>query len=109
MTLELDENRILNQVIFDPYIKDNQVVYSFVYKPRSDYQFTFIAKNDVAFTQLTNIENLTRIVISVNNSVVFDGTVLSSPLTIYQNDEVKVRVYKNFLVLGKFTLIGSTI
>jgi len=107
MALELDENRILNQVIFDPYVQGNQVVYNFVWKPRSDYQFTFTATNDVAFTQLTNIENLTRIVINVNSVVVFDGTVLNSPLVLYQNDVVKIRVYKNFLTLGKFTLIGS--
>ena len=30
MALELDENRILNQVIFDPYVQGNQVVYDFV-------------------------------------------------------------------------------
>lgn len=109
MALELDENKILNQVIFDPYVQGNQVVYSFVWKPRSDYQFTFTANNDVSFTQLSNIENLSRIVITVNNVVIFDGTVLGSPLVLYQNDVVNIRVYKNFLTLGKFTLIGSTI
>lgn len=107
--LELDENRILNQVIFDPYVNDNQVVYSFVWKPRSDYQFTFTAVNDISFTQLTAIKNITRIVISKNNVVVFDGTVLGSPLVINQNDVIKVKVYKNFLTLGEFKLIGSTI
>ena len=108
-TLELDENRILNQVIFDPYVNDNQVVYSFVWKPRSDYQFTFTAVNDISFTQLTAIKNITRIVISKNNVVVFDGTVLGSPLVINQNDVIEIKVYKNFLTLGEFKLIGSTI
>jgi hypothetical protein len=107
-TLELDERRIYNDVIFEPIKKGHEVTYNFVWKPKADNQFTFTAQYDVSFTQLTNIENLTRIIITVNNSVVFDGTVLSTPLNLFANDIVKVKVYKGFLTLGKFTLIGNT-
>jgi hypothetical protein len=106
-TLELDENRILNQVIFDPYVQGNQVVFTFVWKPRADFQFTFTSVNDVSFTQLTNIENITRIVIRVNNVLVFDGDSLNTPINIQQGDVVNIRVFKNFLTLGSFKLIGS--
>jgi hypothetical protein len=107
-TLELDEKRILNNVIFEPVKKGNEVVYTFVYKPKAENQFSFIAQYDALFTQLINIENLTRITITVNSSVVFDGTVLSTPLNINANDVINVRVYKNFLTVGKFILIGTT-
>jgi hypothetical protein len=108
-TLELDEKRIYNDVIFEPIKKGHEVVYNFVWKPKANNQFTFTAQYDVSFTQLTNIENLSRIIIYVNNSIVFDGTVLSTPLTLFGNDIVRVKVYKNYLTLGKFTLIGNTI
>lgn len=107
-TLELDEKRILNNVIFEPIKKGNEVVYTFVYKPKADNQFSFIAQYDASFTQLINIENISRITITINSSVVFDGTVLSTPLNINANDVINVRVYKNFLTVGKFILIGTT-
>jgi hypothetical protein len=107
-TLEVDERRIYNDVIFEPIKRGNQVVYNFVFKPKADNQFTFTALYDVSFTELTNIENLTRIIITVNDSVVFDGTVLSTSLILFANDVVKVKVYKGFVTLGGFTLIGNT-
>ena len=107
-TLELDEKRILNNVIFEPVKKGNEAFYTFVFKPKADNQFSFIAKYDVSFTQLVDIENLTRITITVNSSVVFDGTVLATPLNLNANDVVNVKVYKSFLTIGKFILIGST-
>jgi len=107
-TLELDEKRILNDVIFEPVKKGNEAVYTFVFKPKADNQFSFIAKYDVSFTQLIGIEYLTRIVITVNGSVVFDGTILSTPLNLNANDVVNIKAYKSFLTIGKFILIGNT-
>lgn len=108
MTLELEETRILNDVIFEPKLIGNDVTFNFVYNARSNNQFTFTAQYNVTFSQLVNIENLTRIVITVNNTVVFDGTVLVTPLVFNANDVVNIRVYKDFLKIGKFTLIGNT-
>lgn len=109
VTLEVDEERIYNDVIFDPVKKGNQIVYNFVWKPKSNNQFTFTAQYGAMFTQLDNIENISRIVIKVNNLVVFDGTSLLTPITIQGNDIINIRVYKNPLTVGKFQLIGTTI
>jgi hypothetical protein len=107
--LELDENRLINTVIFDPVLRGDNVTYSIVFKPRSESQFSFMAPYDMVFNQLVNIENISRIVISVNNVSVFDGTVLTTPITIQANDTVTVRIYKNLLLIGKFQLLGNTI
>jgi len=107
-SIEVDEKRIYNDVIFEPVKEGHQLAYTFVWKPKSDNQFTFTALYDVQFTQLTNIENISRVTIWVNNTTVFDGTVLNTPLNIQANDVVKIKVYKSFLTLGKFQLIGST-
>jgi hypothetical protein len=109
LTMEVDDTRIYNNVIFEPLKKGNVVTYSFVWKPKSEPQFSFTALYDVNFTQLVDIEYLSRIVITVNGVGVFDGTVLSSPLIIFANDVINIRVYKNFLATGTFKLIGSTI
>lgn len=107
-TIELDDKIPLDNVIFEPIKKGNEVIYNFVFKSRAENEFSFIAQYDVLFTKLSNIENITRITISINNSIVFDGTVLSTPLNINANDVINIRVYKNFLDLGKFILIGTT-
>lgn len=107
-TIELDEKLIYNNVIFDPLKKGNEVVYTFVWKPKSNPKFTFVAQYDASFTQLTNIEDISRIVIKINNKVVFDGNVLSTPINIFANDTIEVTVYKTYLTTGKFILIGNT-
>jgi hypothetical protein len=108
MTLELEETKIFNDVIFEPKLVNNDVTFNFVYKARANNQFTFTAQYNVTFNQLVNIENLNRIVITVNNVTIFDGTVLVTPLVFNANDVISIRVYKDFLKIGKFTLIGNT-
>jgi hypothetical protein len=108
-TMEVDENRLLNEVVFEPVKRGNDVIYTFVFKPKSNTQFTFTALYTTAFTLLTDIENITRITITINSVVVFDGNVLVSPLTINANDVVNIKVSKSFYAQGKFILAGSTI
>lgn len=108
ITTEVDERTFYRDVIFDPIRKGNLVTYSFVFKPRAEANFSFIAQYDVNFTQLVDIEQTSRIVISVNGSVVFDGLILSTPIMIYANDIIQIRVYKSFLDNSTFKLIGST-
>lgn len=108
-TLEVDERKIYNDVIFEPLKEGHEVNYSFVWKPKAEYQFTFNALYDVNFTQLINIKNINRIVITVNSTVIFDGTILNTPLEIKANDVVQIRVYKSYLTLGSFALIGNTV
>ena len=108
-TFEVEEKRILNDVIFEPIKNGNVVNYVFVWKPKSSLSFTFRAKYSVVFNQLVNIENITRIIIKRNGTVVFDGTILTSSLTFSANDDIEIKIFKNALSLGKFTLIGNTI
>ena len=109
MTMEVDETKINSDVIFEPLKRGETATYSFVWKPKSEPQFSFTALYDINFTQLIEIQDLTRIVIWVNGAGVFDGTVLTSPLIIFANDIVTIKVYKNFFSIGLFKLIGSTI
>lgn len=107
-TFEVDETRILNQVIFEPVKRGQEVTFTFVFMPRASNQFTFTAQYDSILTQLSTIEDISKITIKVNNIVVFDGNTLVTPITLSANDVVYVRVYKNILTTGKFILIGST-
>ena len=107
--MELDENVPFHNVIFEPMVKENGVTYTFVFKPRSDNEFTFTAQYDLTFTQLTNVSDISRIVIIRNNTGIFDGLVLSSPINISANDIITIRIYKRNLATGKFQLIGNTI
>lgn len=103
-----EENKFLNNMVFQPLKKGNVATYNFVWKPYAPVMFTFTAQYTVNFTQLVNIQNITRITISVNGTVIFDGDTLTSTLTFNANDIVTIRVYKSLLVTGSFTLIGST-
>jgi hypothetical protein len=108
ITLEVDERLLINDIIFEPKLKGNKLSYSFVFKPRALTEFTFISLYDSEMVTLTDIENITRIIIYRNNSVIFDGTILVTPLIFNANDAIKVKVYKNASTTGSFKLIGNT-
>ena len=107
--IELDENKVFHNVIFDPIVNENGVNYTIVFKPRSVPQFSFTAQYDLTFNQLVNIEFISRIVITINNIGVFDGTVLSSPIILNAGDVVNIKVSKPYLATSKFQLLGNTI
>jgi len=107
--IELDEDKIFDKVIFEPTVKGNSVTYTIIFKPNSEPSFSFIAQYSLMFTQLINIESITRIVIAINGIGKFDGLVLNTPITINANDNVTIRVYKGNSTTGKFQLIGNTI
>lgn len=110
MVTEIQEDKFLNNKIsFEPVVNGNSVNFSFIFKPNADPQFTLTAKYAVRFTQLANIELLSRISISINGITVFDGTVMSSPITINAGDIIIISVSKVGADTGKFQLIGSTI
>lgn len=108
VAMEVDETKLGTDVMFDSVKKGNVATYNFVFKPKSDTQFTFTAQYNVVFTELTNISNITRIVIIINNSTVFDGDMLTSPLVFNANDIIKIKIYKNLMATGSFKLIGTT-
>jgi len=108
IAIELDEERVYNDVVFEPLSIAQTATFSFVFKPNSDNTFSFRSSYDVNFIQLAEIIGITRVVISVNGVGLFDGTVFTNPLMVRANDVVDIRVYKNPLVIGSFKLIGST-
>jgi hypothetical protein len=109
VTMELEEEVLKNDIIFTPTVHASTATFSFIFKPNSTPVFSFTSQYDMTFTQLIGIENITRIIIKINNIGVFDGTVLTTPITISQNDVVEVRVTKPIALLGEFLLIGNTI
>jgi len=108
IALEVEQDRVFEDIIFEPLVRGNVVNLSFIFKPQSEPQFSFIAQYDMNITQLLDVLDITRIIISINGVGVFDGTILVSPIMVNANDIVTIRVYKNFLSLGSFKLIGTT-
>jgi hypothetical protein len=109
LTLEIDDRVIRPDVIFEHKKKGNTATYSFVFKPKTLPQFSFTAQYGVVFTQLVDIVDISRITISINSIIVFDGTIIGSPITIKPNDVVTIKINKNDLATGMFKLIGNTI
>ena len=107
IAIELDEERIYNNIVFEPLTVGNTATFSFIFKAGADTTFSFRSAYDVTFTQIAEIVDISRVVISINGVGVFDGTVLTSPLIVHANDNVTIRVYKSPLVIGSFKLIGS--
>jgi hypothetical protein len=108
--IEIEETPKINNIIFDPIVTKNCIRYTIVFNPRSDTTFNFISQYNAVFNEISEIENLSRITIFVNGISKFDGLVLGAPLTINNNDEVTITVYKkNNYIIGKFELIGNTI
>jgi hypothetical protein len=109
MFLELDEGKTLQNVIFDPVVRGNLINYTIVFKPRSEQRFTFVARYDLVFNQLVNVENLGNIIILVNNVEVLNGLTLTTAITLSAGDQVDIKITKNNLVIGKFQLLGNTL
>jgi len=109
ITTEILEETRMNNIIFKPEVNLNGVTFTFDFKPKSESEFSFISQYSVSFSQLINIENITRIVISVNGTSIFDGLVLTTPLVFNSNDTITIKVYKDFYNDGIFKLVGNTI
>jgi hypothetical protein len=107
---EVDEGIVnVGNIILTPTLNANNVNFTFDFKPESDSEFSFTNQYNVMFTQLNNIIGISRIIILVNNLVVFDGVVMTSPLVFNANDVISIKITKNFYDEGVFTLLGNTI
>jgi len=109
VAIEVEEERIYNDIIFDSVHNKDLATFSFIFKPNCEPTFSFTAKYGVIMTKLTDIENISRIVIYINGVGVFDGTILTNPLTFNENDIIKIKIYKNVFSMGSFKLIGSSL
>lgn len=81
--------------------------YSFVFKPNSMYEFTFKSIYSLKFTLLKNIENISRIIIYKNGTMVFDGNELEGVIIVDRKDDITIRIEKNNADIGRFQLIGN--
>lgn len=104
---EFMEGKTYKNIVLDKCVEGGKAIFRFVFKPNTEQQFGFTSEYDLNFTQLTGIENITRIVITVNGVGVFDGLVMTSPIIINANDVINIRVYKSPNSTGKFQLIGN--
>jgi len=109
VAIEVEEERIYDDIIFDSVHNKDLATFSFIFKPNCEPTFSFTAKYGVIMTKLTDIENISRIVIYINGVGVFDGTILANPLTFNENDIIKIKIYKNVFSMGSFKLIGSSL
>jgi hypothetical protein len=107
--IEVEDAMPIITAIKEVSVFENTVNFNFIFKPYSDTDFTFTSNYGVSLSNLTNIENITRIIIYRNGAGIFDGTILSSPITFSANDRIRIKVYKQNNLLGKFQLIGNTI
>jgi hypothetical protein len=110
VSLEVEDRKIFRDgdIVFEPTKVKNTVTYSFVFKPGGNTNFTFLCPYSISFTQIVDITDISRIVISVNGVGVFDGTVMNTPILVSANDSVTIKVYKTAFTLGEFKIIGST-
>ena len=89
---------------------DNTTIYTFKFNLVSSDEFSFNATSSTLVNELTNIDNLYRIEIYINNILIFDGISLTESFNISNGDNVKIKVYKtNLSLAGRFQLIGDTI
>jgi hypothetical protein len=110
VTIEVDEKTYNENITFTPTKNENKVNFDFIWKPNSEFEFSFISQYPVSFTRISEIDNINRIILKINGIVFFDGTILNTPLIFDANDNVSVKIYKNNnLSVGSFKLIGNTI
>ena len=105
---ELIEDKTYKNVVIDKCIEGSKATFTFIFKLNSEPKFSFTSQYNLNFTQLIDVENITRIIISVNNYGVFDGLVITNPIIINSNDIVTIKIYKPFNTIGKFQLIGNS-
>jgi hypothetical protein len=107
--IEVEDEIPFITAIHDVSVFENTVNFNFIFKPNSETEFSFTSKYGVSFYELTNVENISRIIIYRNGQAIFDGLVLTTPITFNTNDIIKIKVYKQNNLTGKFQLIGNTI
>jgi hypothetical protein len=108
--IEFVEDNTMRNLIFEPIIDGGGIAtYTIIFKPSSEPQFSFISKYDVNFTQLVDVESISRIIIMINGVGVFDGVTLYAPIRINVGDTVNIQVFKPNAATSKFQLIGNKI
>ena len=106
--LEID-SKIIPKINFEVVKRSTTLLYSFVYKSKSDTSFNFIADYKIQLITIDSIENISNIQIIVDNIEVFNGLQLpiGSLIIIDAGSNVYVKVNKNFFDTSKFILTSN--
>jgi hypothetical protein len=83
--------------------------YNVIFRPSAESQFDYKAEYTSRYENITNIEGVTNILIQVNGSTVFNGIDFTNSFVVNAGDTIYIKVTRNTLVTGKFTLIGTII
>lgn len=97
---------VVNGTFVTPTVDNNQITLNFTFKPNSNNSFTFQSQYDATFSNINSVSNVSRVTITVNGSVVFDGLLFTTPVTIRSNDNVTVRIYRDNNNVGSFNITG---
>lgn len=83
--------------------------FKFQFKLNSNDEVSFISTYSVMFSQMVKSDSITRVVISNNDVVFFDGSAIITPIVFNQNDNIKIKIFRQPNTEGVLTLIGKTI
>lgn len=109
LVTELDEKPAKPRMSVSVSKVDGNITYNVIFKPRSESDFSFITEYDIKFTDIVNIENVTNIIIKVNGVEKFNGINFTTPIVVSSNDNVYIKITRDFNSIGKFTLLGNII
>lgn len=100
---EVSDNVVKPRVRITTDANESLVNYSFIFKPRSETQVTINAEYDIKFTSVTNITDISEIVIKVN------GVTITTPFVVSSGDSIFIDITKDHNNTGSFLLIGNLI
>ncbi len=109
LTYELMEGGKKSKVLVHQTKDDVCVNFNFDFKINSSNDVEFISNFNVSFNTLEKSISISNITISVNNVVVFDGIVLTTPIIFNQGDNIKITINRQNNTEGVIKLRGKTI
>tara|TARA_R110000851_G_scaffold11125_1_gene39445 strand:+ start:1532 stop:2602 length:1071 start_codon:yes stop_codon:yes gene_type:complete len=71
---------------------NNDVVYDFNFKPNSLLEFNFNIDKNITFDEITDIINITNIIISLNTIEVHNGLIITTPIKTNVGDVITIKI-----------------
>jgi hypothetical protein len=81
--------------------------YNILFRKNSEPDFTFNAEYDSKFTDITNVEGLTNIIIRVNGIEKVNGLIITEHFTVNAGDTIYIKIDRNINNEARFTLSGN--
>tara|TARA_R110002126_G_scaffold1909_5_gene11453 strand:+ start:45879 stop:46934 length:1056 start_codon:yes stop_codon:yes gene_type:complete len=88
---------------------EGSVFHNIIFKARSESNFTFVSDFDLKYTDISNVEGATNIILKVNGIEKLNGLTIGSNIIISAGDTIYIKVSRDFYTAAKFTLIGKII